>query len=163
MKAGNFLLSLMFLTAIAVHATAQDRISYIIVKTAGGEVASFNPRAVNQQFIENSQWIFELKSGARYSYPLTDVAPFTVEKRTPGSGTAVQPVAASAWRVYDDGSALVIENPEGSVGRYAVYDLSGKLIKTGYASGPKISIPVPAGVCIVRAGLDGNARKMLKM
>jgi hypothetical protein len=62
--------------------------------------------------------------------------------------------------VYDDGSSLVIENPGGSVGRYAIYDISGKLLKTGSESGPKVSIPVPSGICIVKAGM--GVKKAIK-
>jgi hypothetical protein len=153
MKTRNVLLILaMFI--IAVSANAQDKTNYIIVKTINGEVASFYPAAVERQFIENNNWVFELKTGTKYSYPLADVQPFTIELRAPNSGTGVQPVIAGDWRVYDDGSNLVIENPGGSVGSYAVYNISGRLIKTGYESGSKVSIQAPPGVCIVKAGTD---------
>jgi hypothetical protein len=164
MKTGKFFLiaMLMGIGVSGATATAQtQKTSYIIVKTADGEVASFYPAAVNRQFIEDSNWVFELKeTGAKYSYPLTEVQPFTVEQRSPGSGTGIQPVSASTWNIYDDGSALVIENPGGSVGRYAVYGISGQLIKTGYESGAKVSVPVPPGICIVKAGM--GAKKAIK-
>ncbi|MDR2119632.1 MAG: hypothetical protein LBP64_01980 [Tannerella sp.] len=138
-----------------VNATPQNELQrYIIVKTMSGELAAFSPSAVKVQFIENSNWIFELHNGSKYAYPLAEALPFTVERRTRGTGTDVRPVeAAGEWRVYDDGAALVIENPGGEVGHYAVYGISGQLIKSGYESGAKVSVPAPTGLCIVKAGL----------
>lgn len=160
MKTKKILLIGMLIMGIGASGAAQEKASYIVVKTASGEVASFYPAAVKQQTIENNNWVFELKTGAKYSYPLAEVQPFTVEPRILGSGTGIEPVAASDWRVYDDGSNLVIENPGGVVGRYAVYDMSGRLVKTGYEPGSKASFPAPAGVCIVKAGL--GVKKALK-
>jgi hypothetical protein len=159
MKTKNVIMMAMFIIAVSVTA-AQEKTHYIIVKTAKGEVASFNPAAVNQQIIEGTNWVFELKTGARYSYPLAEVLLFTVQLRNPNTGTGVQPVETGEWRVYDDGTVLVIENPCGTVGRYAVYDISGRLLKSGYEAGPKVSVPAPAGVCIVKAGLA--AKKVVK-
>jgi carbon monoxide dehydrogenase subunit G len=165
MNAKKSFLITMFIVGMGVSgatATAQmQKTNYIIVKTAGGEVASFHPATVDRQFIENNNWVFELKeTGARHSYPLAEVQPFTVESRTPGPGTGIRPVAASTWNIYYDGSSLVIENPGGEIGRYAVYNAGGQLLKTGYGSGSKVSVSVPSGICIVKAGM--GVKKALK-
>jgi hypothetical protein len=90
MKTKNVIMMAMFIIAVSVSVTAaQEKTNYII----SGEVASFYPAAVNRQFIRNDKWLFELKeTEAKYSCPLTEVQPFTLELRAPNTGTGIRPV-----------------------------------------------------------------------
>jgi hypothetical protein len=156
------LLMTVFLFGIdTIPLTAQEQINYIIVKTSEGEIASFNPAAVNRQYIESEKWIFELKeNNQQYSYPLEDVLPFTTEMRNQTNIDA-HPSVQSNWSVYDDGNNLVIINSNGKVGYYTVHDISGKLVRTGYEDGNKATIHLPSGrLYIVKA--DGKAEKVVK-
>jgi len=67
----------------------------------------------------------------------------------------------SDWNIYDDGDNLIISNPNGIVGNYTIYDLSGKLIKRAYESTGQAVISLPsAQLYIIKA--DGKAKKVIK-
>jgi hypothetical protein len=108
-------MAILIATVCGATATAQNsKTSYIVVRTGDGEVASFDPGALESQYIQENNWVFELKNGQRFFYPLNDVQPFTTEVRNSGTGTGIEPVAAAAaWSVYDDGNGLTIVNPCG--------------------------------------------------
>jgi hypothetical protein len=142
----------------AVCLMAQEQVNYIIVSSANGEVASFNPSSINKLYIEEGKWIFEMKeSGQKYDYSLEDILPFTMEMRSP---TSIDPIQ-SYWSVYDDGNNLVIVNANGIIGNYAIYDIYGRLLESGYGYESKTRVNVPSsGLYIVKA--NGQSKKTIK-
>lgn len=151
-----FALTFLFVGMNVVSLTAQE--NYIIVKTAEEEIISFSPSSIERLYIENQQWVFELKgSEQQYRYPLGDILPFTMITRNPSNIPLIQ----SDWNIYDDGDNLIISNPNGIVGNYTIYDLSGKLIKRAYESTGQAVISLPsAQLYIIKA--DGKAKKVIK-
>jgi hypothetical protein len=147
-----------FLGVNLASLTAQEEVNYIIVKSPEGEVTFFNPSVVDRMYIESGNWVIELKeSSQQYSYSVGDVF-FAIEKR---NATDADPVVQTSWNVYDDGNNLIITNLNGEIGSYTVYDLYGRTVETGYESGSKAVINVPAGnIYIVKA--DGKSKKVVK-
>jgi predicted peptidase len=160
MKKVIFCMVLVLGTGI-IPLTAQEKISYIIVKSTEGEIASFASSTINRVYIENGKWVFELKkTDQKYSYLLEEVLPFTTEDRNE-TGIDTQLSIQSDWKMYDGGTQLIIENPNGMVGYYAVYDVYGRLLKTGYGSDSTVAVDVPSGNLYV-VKVNGKIKKAVK-
>lgn len=143
-----------------VTVKAQEKTNFIIVETKDGETAEIKLSAVSRQYIEEGDWIFELKeSNQKLSYPLAELLPFKVELR---NSVGIESVDIEKdWSVCDDGNNLIISVTDGMVGNYSVYDVYGRLLKKEHESGSKASVAVSSGgLYIVK--LDKSVKKVMK-
>jgi hypothetical protein len=161
MRMKKFLVLLVI--ALLAGSMARAQKYEIVMKLDGVEKLRFLPDSVERMRLE-TPYYGEKKVGVTMKgkpevvYDFTTACVFT---RVAGRPGGIAPVAEPAWTVRGEKGNLVISFPGGVIGRYGIYDLSGRLVSGGSEAGDQATVGMGAGIYIVRIG-DGVRRVLVK-
>jgi hypothetical protein len=157
---------ILFLCVIALLAGSLARAQgyEIVMKLDNVETLRFRPDSVERMRLETPYYGekkvgMTMKGKPEVVYNFTTACVFT---RVAGRPGGIAPVAEPAWTAWGEEANLVISCPGGVIGRYGVYDLSGRLVSGGSEAGDRATVDLAAGgIYIVRIG-DGVRRVLVK-
>jgi hypothetical protein len=156
--------SVLLVIALLSGSYARAQKYEIVMKLDGVEKLRFLPDSVERMRLE-TPYYGEKKVGVTMKgkpeavYGFSTACVFTRVVKSPDG---IPPVAEPAWTVRGEKGSLEISFPGGVIGRYGIYDLSGRLVREGSEAGDRATVDLGAGgIYIVRIG-DGARRVLVK-